>query len=80
MYYSMFKLEYIIFSGSIKRVLNCADKSQRRSSKYFDSDDDTLSTSSTGALSDRSLVQEIEDVESEDTALEGYLDSMYEKR
>jgi len=56
------------------------NKSQRRSSKYFDSDDDTLSTSSTGALSDRSLVQEIEDVESEDTALEGYLDSMYEKR
>lgn len=56
------------------------NKSQRKSSKYFDSDDDTLSTSSTGGLSDLSLVQEIEEVESEDSLLDGYLDSMYEKR
>jgi hypothetical protein len=31
-------------------------------------------------FSNRSLVQEIEDVENEDSTLEGYLDSMYEKR
>lgn len=56
------------------------NKSQRRSSKFFDSDDDTLSTSSTGALSDRSLMQETEDVESEELSLDGHLDSMFEKR
>lgn len=55
-------------------------KSQRKSSRFFDSDDDTLSTSSTGGLSDLSQVQEIEEVEGEDSLLEGYLESMYEKR
>lgn len=55
-------------------------KGQRRSSKYFDSDDDTLSTSSTGGLSDQSLIQETEDLGSEELSLEGYLDSMFEKR
>lgn len=55
-------------------------KCQRRSSKYFSDDDDTLSTSSTSGLSDRSLLQETEDLGGEELSLEGYLDSMFEKR
>lgn len=55
-------------------------KCQRRSSKYFSDDDDTLSTSSTSGLSDRSLLQETEDLGGEELSLEGYLDSMFDKR
>lgn len=53
---------------------------QRRSSKYFDSDDDTLSSTSTGGLSDLTLVQEVEVDGSEDLVLDNHLDALYEKR
>eukprot|EP01018_Ginkgo_biloba_P014660 Gb_38536 [translate_table: standard] len=55
-------------------------RSQRKSSRLFDSDDDSASTSSTGALSDLTLVQEVEEEQGEDVVLESHLDALYEKR
>ncbi|KAH9329643.1 hypothetical protein KI387_001751, partial [Taxus chinensis] len=53
---------------------------QRRSPKLFDSDDDSLSTTSTGGLSDLTIAPEVEVEGSEDLVLDSYLDALYEKR
>ncbi|XP_011625218.1 uncharacterized protein LOC18439088 isoform X1 [Amborella trichopoda] len=55
------------------------DRSTRKGSKLFDSDDDSLSTSSS-TLSDRTLVHENDDIHDEEFQLEDYVDALYEKR
>ncbi|XP_058080370.1 uncharacterized protein LOC131228612 [Magnolia sinica] len=53
--------------------------SQRKNATLFDSDDDTLSTSSTSA-SDTQFAQESEEVRGGAHSLETYLDALFEKR
>eukprot|EP00252_Welwitschia_mirabilis_P005038 TRINITY_DN1544_c0_g1_i1.p1 TRINITY_DN1544_c0_g1~~TRINITY_DN1544_c0_g1_i1.p1 ORF type:complete len:423 (-),score=97.49 TRINITY_DN1544_c0_g1_i1:242-1510(-) len=55
-------------------------KNQRKNQRFMDSDDDTLSTCSTGALSDRTFPPESEEEVTEDLLLDRYLEATYEKR
>ncbi|XP_057860961.2 uncharacterized protein LOC131069511 isoform X1 [Cryptomeria japonica] len=55
-------------------------RNQRRSTKLFDTDDDSLSSTSTGGLSDLTIAQEVEVDGSEDLVLDNHLDALYEKR
>lgn len=56
------------------------NKNQRRAMRLDDTDDDTLSTSSTATSSDLALTHEIEEERDENAVLEGFIDALYEKR
>ncbi|MCO5609286.1 hypothetical protein L7F22_063512 [Adiantum nelumboides] len=54
-------------------------KNQRRAARMDDTDDDTVSTSSTATSSDFAL-QEVEEERDENAILDGFIDALYEKR
>lgn len=56
------------------------NKNQRRAMRLDDTDDDTLSTSSTATSSDLALTHEVEEEKDENAVLEGFIDALYEKR
>lgn len=55
-------------------------RSQSKSSRMFDSDEDNHSTSSTGGSSDLTVVKEVEEDLDDSVVLENHLDAIYGKR